>query len=261
MAFKFLPRKRQSVRDRTTQEWGSLAESLRRGESLPSKTLRNDAVKLYRDLGAILRLSDPFAVQAQKKLESAVFHPGTDWRWRPDVFCGLVAPTGLAAPIGGQKLGEEISIWHDCANKALMVRQIPNSYANIPAPFGMRLETLSFSGEYLSLSMELPKSVQDWLGKSHILRLDVNIQSESWVEIYGRLNMAQGPNVEQVLRKIDDPVSDNPYYKTIEFDLAYADLSERPIENVWLDVIFSSPYMNAIDLRDMVLSRYPRAEV
>lgn len=261
MAFNLLRWKKRTMRDRTTQQWVSLAENLRRGGAIPPQSLRNEALKLYRNLGAILQLSDPQAKRAQKKLETAPFHPGTDWRWRPDVFCGLVAPTGMAAPESGQKLGEEISVWHDCANKAMTIRQIANNTATIPAPFGIRLETLSFAGEYLSLSLELPASVKDWLGKSHVLRLDLNIQSESWVEIYGRLNMAQGPNTEQVLRKIDSPGSDNPSYKTIEFDLAYADLAERPIEKVWLDLIFTSPYMNAVDLNDMMLSRYPRAEV
>lgn len=262
MPFNLFRWKKRPTPDRTSShQWGVMADNVRRGGEIPSPSTRNDALKLFRDLGFILQSTDPRAARARKRLETTAFHPGTDWRWRPDIFCGPVAPAGLVAPEPGLQLGGEVSIWHDCVHKALSIRQISNQKLDIQTPFGIRLETLSFVGDYLSLSIELPLSILEWLGTSHVLRLDLSILAESKIEVYGRLNIAQGPNTEQVLREIDDPTTDHPGYRTIEFDLAYADLAERAVEKVWLDVIFKSPYMNAVNLHDMMLSRYPRAEV
>lgn len=261
MAFNLFSWNKRPVRDRTTQHWGALADTLQQGGKLPSQATREEALRLYRTLGSVLQLSDPRAPRVRTNLAAATFHPGTDWRWRPGVFSGPVAPTSMVEPETGQKFGGEISVWHDCENKSLVIRQLPNTTDAGLVPFGLRLETLSFMGEYLSLSLDLPDSVLEWLGKSHILRLDMNLQAETAIEVYGRINIAQGPNNEQVLRKLGDTPTDRSAYRTIEFDLAYADLAERPIEKVWLDLIFSTPYMNAINLRDVMLSRYPRSEV
>ena len=47
----------------------------------------------------------------------------------------------------------------------------------------------------------------------------------------------------------------------VEFDLAYTNLNEKRIERAWIDLIFEAPEMNQIILRDVTLSRRPRAEV
>ena len=47
----------------------------------------------------------------------------------------------------------------------------------------------------------------------------------------------------------------------VEFDLAYSDLNEQRIEKAWIDLIFEGPEMNRVVLRDVNLSRAPRAAV
>ena len=44
-------------------------------------------------------------------------------------------------------------------------------------------------------------------------------------------------------------------------DLGYAELSARSVEKAWLDLIFEAPFMNAVGLRDVILSRHPRAQI
>ena len=46
-----------------------------------------------------------------------------------------------------------------------------------------------------------------------------------------------------------------------EFDLAYTNINEKRVERAWVDLIFESPEMNLIVLRDLTLSRRPRAEL
>jgi hypothetical protein len=80
---------------------------------------------------------------------------------------------------------------------------------------------------------------------------------EKPLEIFARLNIKHGPNTEQVVREL--PL--NEKVPMVEFDLAYTKLNEKRIDNMWLDLIFEGPQMNQVTLRDLTLSRRPRAEV
>ncbi|MDO7631792.1 MAG: DUF6478 family protein, partial [Loktanella sp.] len=47
----------------------------------------------------------------------------------------------------------------------------------------------------------------------------------------------------------------------VEFDLGYSDINEKRVERMWLDLIFESPEMNQVTIRDLTFCRYPRAEI
>lgn len=49
--------------------------------------------------------------------------------------------------------------------------------------------------------------------------------------------------------------------KLAEFDLAYAGLNDKRIERAWLDLILNDAGMSRIVIRDLVVSRRPRAEL
>lgn len=90
----------------------------------------------------------------------------------------------------------------------------------------------------------------------HIVLMKTRIQSEKPLEIFGRLNVRHGPNVEHIVRPlfIDDNMA------MIEFDLGYLRLNQKRIGQVWLDLIFSEPAMNQIKISDISFHRSPRAE-
>ena len=48
---------------------------------------------------------------------------------------------------------------------------------------------------------------------------------------------------------------------TVEYDLAYSNLNEKRIENIWLDLIFEAPDMNQVVLRDLTFARHRRANL
>ncbi|MDD9976593.1 MAG: DUF6478 family protein, partial [Boseongicola sp.] len=48
--------------------------------------------------------------------------------------------------------------------------------------------------------------------------------------------------------------------QTVEFDVAASDLNEARLERAWIDLIFEGPEMNQITLRDMTMTRRPRAD-
>ena len=47
----------------------------------------------------------------------------------------------------------------------------------------------------------------------------------------------------------------------MEFDLAYTRIDDRRVERIWVDLIFEGPEMNQIILRDVTVTRRPRAEL
>ena len=47
----------------------------------------------------------------------------------------------------------------------------------------------------------------------------------------------------------------------VEFDLTYTKINEKRVEKLWIDLIFEGPEMNQIILRDVTVSRRPRAEL
>ena len=93
--------------------------------------------------------------------------------------------------------------------------------------------------------------------RRHLIRLETLIEMEKPIEIFARLNIQHGPNVEQLVREL--PLHQDEV--VVEFDLAYTNLNEKRVEKLWLDLIFEGPENNQIIVRDLTFSRRPRAEL
>ncbi|MDP5306900.1 DUF6478 family protein [Paracoccus sp. 2205BS29-5] len=249
------------VREAAASQWDAEAEALARGRRMAAPELCDEAAALQRSVTRFLQLSDARLPRHAAPVELTDLPPGTDWHWRPLLLCGRIAPSTLAEPDSGQRLGEELVLFHDCPNRALILKQDRNRRATDQTPYGLTLEVMGFAGGYLALSLDLPDGVNAGLSRNHILRLDVTLHAERPIVVYGRLNVAQGPNTETMLRQLGDPVDGPDCRRSTEFDLGYAEMSSRPVDKVWLDLIFEAPYMNAIRLGDAVLSRHPRADM
>ncbi len=65
---------------------------------------------------------------------------------------------------------------------------------------------------------------------------------EKPLEIFARLNIKHGPNVEQIVREL--PLDEEEVM--VEFDLAYTKMNEKRVERMWLDLIFEGAEMNQI---------------
>ncbi|MDG1280484.1 MAG: DUF6478 family protein [Pseudorhodobacter sp.] len=182
---------------------------------------------------------------------------GTDWSWRPMLWTGRIPVPGLASVPGKAEIAPGSTLFHDCRRSELTVRQIRNSREVDLAPFGLRMDVLRFDGSFLSLVLDLPDAAAQGLKLNHLIRLDAVVELEKPLEIFVRLNLKHGPNVEQVVREL--PM--NSEEVMVEFDLAYTKMNEKRIEKVWVDMIFEGPEMNQIILRDVTMSRRPRAEL
>ena len=170
---------------------------------------------------------------------------------RPDAGAGH----GLCA--GKAPVCEGATIFHDCRRTELTVRQIRNTREADIAPFGLRMDVFRFDGSFLSLVLDLPDEAARGLKLKHLIRLDVIVEMEKPLEIFARLNIKHGPNVEQIVREL--PLDEQEVM--VEFDLAYTKMNEKRVEKLWVDLIFEGPEMNQVILRDVTFSRRPRAEL
>lgn len=181
----------------------------------------------------------------------------SDWSYRPELWRGPIFPQGASSVATKSKIGSEGTLFHDCRESEITYRQVRNASETDLSPFGLRLDVFRFDGSFLSLSIDLADDVCNGLSTRSIIRLDCLVDLEKPIEIFARLNVKHGPNMEQVVREI--PASNESVF--VEFDLAYTKVNEKRVEKVWVDFIFEDPEMNQIVLRDLTLSRRPRAEL
>jgi hypothetical protein len=242
---------------RTLWRWTRAARTAPVAELGALKTDRARAKALRTRLDDLIAVAD--SRLALPRIGSNAFPrpPGTDWAWRPDLWRRPMARRGIAAAATRSDLGGHVSLFHDCTVSELTARQIRNQREVDLAPFGLRLDVFRFDGSFLSLVIDLPQDGAEGLRKRHLLRLTLAAELEKPLEIFARLNVKHGPNVEQIVREM--PLTADEVY--VEFDLAYTKLNEKRAERLWLDLIFEGPEMNQITLRDVTFARYPRAEL
>lgn len=180
-----------------------------------------------------------------------------DWSWRPDTFRGPLSVTGMSNVASRTPFGHELTVFHDCPDAQLTLRQLRNTREEDLAPFALSLDVFEFNGSFLSISMDLDPGVVQGISPKHLIRMDSIIETESPLEIFARLNLAHGPNTENVVRELPTHSKTN----TIEFDLGYVDFNAVRTEKLWIDLIFEQSQMNQITIRDLTFSRYPRSEM
>lgn len=241
----------------TLRRWDRAARTADTLDPARLKTLRQRARSLSRRVDQVLhtaegRLALPLAGQA------AIRRPmHSDWAWRPELWSGPVKPEGFASVETKTQIGHQAKIFHDCGLSELSIRQLRNTRAEDIAPYGVRMDVFQFDGSFLSLVVDLPQDGVEGLSRRHIVRLEIRVETEKPLEIFGRINVRHGPNVEQLVREFEGSTGEF----AVEFDMSATRLNESRVERAWLDLIFEGPDMNEIVLRDVTLSRRPRAEI
>lgn len=242
---------------RALRHWRKLAELAGTANLSTVRALRNRARELRRATNDVMQQADARLTLplVGSNTTDAPLH--ADWVWRPESWRYPINPAGIAAFGNDTRFGEETVIFHDCKSSEMALRQTRNLRDDDLAPFGLRLEVFRFEGSFLSVVLQLPDEALSGLQRRHLIRLGAQIECEKPLEIFARLNIQHGPNTEQLIREI--PLGTQEI--AIDFDLGYSNLNEKRIEKAWVDLIFEGPEMNRVDLRDIVFSRRPRAEV
>lgn len=242
---------------RVLRRWTRNVKRAADADLLALRATRNRAREIRRRLDQVLHVADGRLTlpligtnAIQKPLHS-------DWAYRPELWRGPISPAGKAAIQTKAMIGSEVTLFHDCRVSELTVRQIRNSREEDLAPFGLRMDVFRFDGSFLSLVIELPDDAVVGLQRRHLVRLTAVVEMEQSLEIFARLNIKHGPNTEQIVREL--PLNEEEIM--VEFDLAYTNLNDKRVERVWIDLIFEGPEMNQVVLRDLTLTRRPRAEM
>ncbi|WP_240705083.1 DUF6478 family protein [Pacificoceanicola onchidii] len=239
------------------RRWTQMAKSARETELPELRRQRGMARKVKAQLDELIHVAD--ARLALPVIGNQAFPrpPDADWAWRPELWCGPLPRPGLSSVKSKSMLGDQVTLFHDCAASELTLRQLRNMRAADLAAYGLRMDVFRFDGSYLSLAVDLPESAHIGLSRQHLIRVDTIVEMEKRLEIFARLNIKHGPNTEQIVREL--PLHQDEI--RVEFDLAYTKLNEKRIERMWLDLIFEGPQMNQVVLRDLTFSRRKRAEL
>lgn len=242
---------------RTEERWARLAEAAPGLESFELRALRAEARGMRRPLDRVMQAAD--ARLAVPALGSGLpqMPLGTDWSWRPDLWRGALAEPGAVARDDRTALGDGVALYHDCPLGEVVVRQVRNDRPEDRAPYGLAVDVYGFRGSFLSLALNLPDAAVEGLKARHLVRAELVVDSDGPVKAYARLNIKHGPNLAQPVSAL--PVDGRE--KLAEFDLAYADLNDKRIERAWIDLILNEAAMTRIVIRDLVVSRRPRAEL
>ncbi len=221
------------------------------------RQLRNRAREIRRRLDRVIYVAEGRLTLPAVGSNAIVKPLYTEWAYRPELWRGPIHPLGMVAVETQTAYGDEVKVFHDCRITELTLRQTRNTREEDLAPFGLRMDVFRFDGSFLSLVVELPEDAVQGLERRHLIRLSVSVDVEKPLEIFARLNIKHGPNVEQIVREL--PLGEDEVM--VEFDLAYTKLNEKRLERMWLDLIFEGAEMNQILLRDVTLTRRPRAEM
>lgn len=237
--------------------WSTAARAAPAAELSLLRAQRQRARQLRHKLDELVQVADGRLALPHIGSQAFPRPAGTDWSWRPALWRGPLAQKGMASVESKTTLGEEVTVFHDCRITELTLRQLRNTREEDLAPFGLRMDVFRFDGSFLSLVVDMPEEACVGLKKRHLVRLDVTVDLEKPLEIFARLNIRHGPNTEQIVREL--PLHDKDVF--VEFDLAYTKLNEKRVDRMWIDLIFEGPEMNQVTMRDVTLSRYPRAEL
>lgn len=242
---------------RTLRRWRKTALVAEQTALPKLRAQRNEARKLRSHLDRLLHVAEGRLALPQIGSSFFARPHGTDWSWRPDLWRGPLSFPGLSSVPRNSRLGKEVTLYHDCDHSELTFRQLRNTREKDLAPYALRMDVFKFDGSFLSLAINLPDEAANGLTQNHLLRINTNIETETPLEIFCRLNIKHGPNTEQIVREL--PLNEKDVM--VEFDLAYSNLNEKRIERVWLDLIFEAPDFNQVILRDVTFVRHLRAAI
>lgn len=242
---------------RAEARWAGLADAAPGLESHELRALRSEARGMRRQLDRVLQTADARLVTPFLGAGLPQMPLGTDWIWRPDLWRGALPEPGMVCSAERTALGEGVALCHDCPLGEVVVRQVRNDRPEDRAPYGLAIDVFGFKGSFLSLALNLPEMAVEGLKARHLVRAELVIDCDRPIRAFARLNIKHGPNLAQPVSDLPDEGRD----KVAEFDLAYVDLNDRRIERAWVDLILNDAAMTRIVIRDLVVSRRPRAEL
>jgi len=242
---------------------GQTLKRWQRALRTPSELSSAELKRMNTEIRGMRDRLDHMTAQSRSELLSRTAHSDgidrpdqCDWATRPAPWREEMRPRGVVGLNSPHPLPGGATIFHDATNAELSLRQ-ERAPSWVPgAQFGLVLEVYRSDGSFVSIVQDLPPEALVGLTRNHFISVNLVADREQPVEIYARLNIQHGPNVEQLVRQVEFDGTKGQ----AEFDLAYSKINERRLEKAWLDLIVEGPKMTRIALWDMVMLRAPRAD-
>ena len=256
-----LPNLLESLRSRRAmRRWHQAAEDGEAADAVTLARLATQAREIAHHARLLAQVADRRLAGAQAIIGQIDRPPQCDWAWRPSPWAQAMHPASVAGAVGGTRLADGVMLFHDCPLAEITVHQTRTPDSDARAPFVLSVDALGFRGSFLSLAMDLPVEAARSLRRSHILGVSTLFDSERPIEMFVRLNIRQGPNTEQLVSELRP--GDRPGSPVIaEFDLGFHEINPAKLENAWIDLIFERPEMSRVRIRDLTLTRRPRADI
>jgi hypothetical protein len=237
--------------------WASVAQDAPGIDPFALRQHRTHARAMRREIDRVIHAADHRLALPALGTGLPRLPVATDWAWRPDAWRGALSQAGAVAVEARTVVSDDLALFHDCPLGEVAIRQHRNTGEADRAPFGLALDVFGFRGSFLSLAVALPGAAATGLRARHLVQVDMLVDADRPLRGFTRLNIKNGPNVGQLV----SPLAPDRRGQLAEFDLAYAGLDETRIESAWLDIIFTDAALTRITLRDVVVSRRPRAEL
>lgn len=242
--------------DRFTDDiWSRRASDARQTDIRALRILHPRAQRLAESLRNFLAIADDRIRHAEGRTYPLNAPHESDWIRRPTFWTKPLSPQGLAPVANGAGLGPEIQFFHDCPLGQIVARQSEQVSRLAIVPYALRLETFGFEGSFLSIVHNLDATGIAGLTGQHIVRLEIEGETDRDLSAFVRLNVQHGPNVAQLVSQFDFA---NP--QPVDFDLAYSDINAKRVSAAWVEIIVNDPQASRILIRDIICSRRLRAE-
>ncbi|RED14066.1 DUF6478 family protein [Pontivivens insulae] len=170
--------------------------------------------------------------------------------FRPAVLSFPQTPTGHVFPMTGTELSAGVALHHDISPAEIIVRQDRGTDGQYP----LIIEVWRGTGSFVSLSLALPEAEAHSVTRDDLIRLSYQLEMEQSCEVFARLNLAHGPNTEQVVRAVEL----RPGHDWLEFDVHFTQFDPTRTREIWIDLIFNTLPLNRIVVHDLIISRRAR---
>ncbi|MEY3005327.1 MAG: hypothetical protein RLZZ491_2503 [Pseudomonadota bacterium] len=154
-------------------------------------------------------------------------------------------------------IGAGFQLFHDANDPKISLRQEPAPEPASGPAFQIVLDLNRFDGSFLSLVHDLPHGGLSHLSLGHFFAVQVVMDHDHDIPVYGRLNIQHGPNQAQIVR----PMVFTGRRGIADFDLAFSEIHIPRITKAWVELIFESPSTGRIVIADMIVLRALRADV
>lgn len=187
-------------------------------------------------------------LHSQTRSMEALLTPRTDFdsehHWSPPLWTD--PPRQDSRPVSSNRyeIAPGVTLFHDSLRAGITLHHTP-----------LAISVDTFEGSFLSLVIDLPPSLVRDLRRHHVLSFDLDLTLSRPLEVFLRLNVKNGPNVEQFVREI------SPAQSQVDFDMFYSRLRETRCEQAWIDLIFEKPADSQIAIPKAQVSRRRRAEL